>query len=68
MHTAWGATCGRHHNSGDTAECKKQLSGTSDEVRRLVLWWLIMGHDVPVAGNFARKEHLKIPMRRFGFQ
>ena len=25
-----------------------------------------MGHDVPVAGNFAREEHLKIPMRRFG--
>ena len=25
-----------------------------------------MGHDVPVAGNFARQDHLDVPIRTFG--
>ena len=47
IHFAWGATCGRHTDHvGKPIQCKKQLSGTDDLTKRMLMKWLVTGHGV----------------------
>ena len=57
-HVSWGAICRLHCDVGSDIVCKKQLSGSSDLVRRQICHWLILGHSI--TGPRARGDHVDI--------
>ena len=61
----WGGDCYRHSNADDgpKTHCKKQLTGTGDDVRCLVKHWLVLGHSVSVDDADARTPQLEINPR-----
>ena len=71
VRAGWGATCNLHFNNqeieaGKNVTCKKQLPyGDLDDrqCKLTVMLWLVSGLDIPVAEDFGRKEHLKVPIR-----
>ena len=64
VYVGWGATCGRHHDAGDSAAavCKKQLrysKNTEVETKRLVKSWCLMGFDIPTDEPMGKWSHIQ---------
>lgn len=72
VHTGFGATCGKHHNEGDTpaTRCKTHLVfGTAnnrlshDECRARVKLWCLRGRQIPETESMGRDWHLSLKPR-----
>ena len=64
VHNAWGVTCGMHHDPlKPKLACKRQLRGTDDATRRMLLAWLLTAAQVPADSINPREEHLSFKPR-----
>ncbi len=63
--SGWGARCRCHVDVGKVAECKKSLHINSDEARRRVMKWLLVGAAIDPNDGNAKAQHLAINPRSF---
>ena len=63
-HVGWGVVCGFHTDAARPhLKCKRQIRGTSDEERRLLLAWLLRGSEVGTDLVDAKTQHFAIAPR-----